>query len=76
MKKIRRLGKSLIMLACAAICLWCAAGSLQSWAQERGGQALLLAAGMSQPQASPSPPPSAAPTAPVWGQNGLLAEED
>lgn len=76
MKRIRRLGKSLIMLACAAICLWCAAGSLQSWAQERGGQALLLAAGMSQPQASPSPPPSAAPTAPVWGQNGLLAEED
>lgn len=76
MQKFRRLGKNLIMLACAAVCLWCAADSFQRWAREKGGEALLFAAGMGQVQPEPTPAPSAVPSAPVWGRDGLLSEEE
>ena len=34
------------VLGSAALCLWCAAGELQSWARREGDDALLFAAGM------------------------------
>lgn len=79
-KKMTKFVKSLAMLACLAVCLWCAGESLQNWARERGGEALLWAAGM---EYAGTPAPSESPdtqSAPVWTQEGLrdqrLAQED
>lgn len=46
MQRLTRLLKNLVVLASAGICLWCAAGSLQDWFAQKGGEALLFAAGM------------------------------
>lgn len=54
MKRLCRLGKDLAALACAAVCVWCAAESFQSWAKNQGGKALLFAAGVTV-QETPSP---------------------
>ena len=79
-KKMTKFVKTLAMLACLAVCLWCAGESLQNWARERGGEALLWAAGM---EYAGTPAPLESPdtqSAPVWTQEGLrdqrLAQED
>ena len=43
-KKMTKFVKTLAMLACLAVCLWCAGESLQNWARERGGEELSAAA--------------------------------
>lgn len=80
MKSLSRLTKNLAVLLCAAVCVWCAADSLQHWAASGAGDALLLAAGISpqqdretaEPQSSSTP--SATPA--VWGTEGLLTTEE
>ncbi len=83
MQILRRLCKNLVILACAAVCIWCAAEGLQNWARDRGGEALLFAAGMTgteapsspaESAASPEPPAESAASpqnVPVWSQDGL-----
>ena len=54
-KRFARWGNNLLLLGCAAVCLWCVGTKFQAWAQEQGGDALLFAAGMqAQPASSPS----------------------
>ena len=54
-KRFARWGNNLLLLGCAAVCLWCVGTKFQAWAQEQGGDALLFAAGMqAQPVSSPS----------------------
>ncbi|WP_322169514.1 stage II sporulation protein P [Acutalibacter caecimuris] len=79
MQKLSRFFKNLVTLACAGICIWCAADSFQRWASQQGGDALLFAAGMrvspaEEAQPGDTPAPSAPPAAPVWTRDGLLAE--
>lgn len=82
MNRLSQLTKNLIVLLCAAVCLWCAADSLQHWAGARAGEALLFAGGMSpqaredQAAAATAPPPSSAPSAGPDGQEGLLTTEE
>ena len=45
-KRFARWGNNLLLLGCAAVCLWCVGTKFQAWAQEQGGDALLFAAGM------------------------------
>lgn len=71
MNKLSRLVKNFGMLACVAICIWCAADSFEKWVQDQGGEALLHAAGRPDaPGAFPSPSPSPQ-NAPVWTESGL-----
>ena len=54
-KRFARWGNNLLLLGCAAVCLWCVGTKFQAWAQEQGGDALLFAAGMqAQPASSPA----------------------
>ena len=54
-KRFARWGNNLLLLGCAAVCLWCVGTKFQAWAQEQWGDALLFAAGMqAQPASSPS----------------------
>lgn len=54
-KRFARWGNNLLLLGCAAVCLWCVGTKFQAWAPEQGGDALLFAAGMqAQPASSPS----------------------
>lgn len=63
-KRFARWGNNLLLLGCAAVCLWCVGTKFQAWAQEQGGDALLFAAGMqAQPVSSPSAPAPAPPPA-------------
>ena len=58
MQSLKKFFRNLIMIASAAVCVWCAGGRLQQWAREDGGDALLLAAGIqpeNQPAATPAP---------------------
>lgn len=71
MKQLSKFLKNFAMLACLAVCLWCAGESLQNWAQEQGGEALLWAAGMEYAGTPAPSPEEAAPSAPVWTQEGL-----
>ncbi|WP_243111159.1 stage II sporulation protein P [Acutalibacter sp. 1XD8-33] len=64
MEKLCRLGKNLVVLACAAVCIWCVAENFQSWAKEQGGKALLFAAGMGI-QETPVPAAGMASDSPV-----------
>lgn len=41
-----RVVKNLAAWGCLAVCVWCAASALKSWAAEEGADALLFAAGM------------------------------
>ncbi len=52
----RRSIQNLAIVASVAVCVWCAGGRIQQWAQEQGGEALLFAAGM---QVEPTPGPGA-----------------
>ena len=53
-KRFARWGNNLLLLGCAAVCLWCVGTKFQAWAQEQWGDALLFAAGMqAQPASSP-----------------------
>lgn len=64
MQRLGKFFKNLLVVASAAVCLWCAGGSLQQWAREQGGDALLFAAGMqanAQPEGSPAPTPAGTP---------------
>ncbi len=64
MQRLGRFFRNLIIVASAAVCLWCAGGSLQQWAKEQGGDALLFAAGMQaqpQPEGAPAPTPASPP---------------
>lgn len=63
-KRFARWGNNLLLLGCAAVCLWCVGTKFQAWAPEQGGDALLFAAGM---QAQPASPPSGASPSPSPG---------
>lgn len=64
-KPLFRFLKNLGVLAGVGLCLWCAGGKLQSWAQSQGGEALLFAAGIGAQAASASPPAATASPAPA-----------
>lgn len=54
--KFFRLVRTFLVLFCAFLSIWCLAIRFQSWAGERGADALLMAAGLGQ-KATPSPAP-------------------
>lgn len=70
-KRFARWGNNLLLLGCAAVCLWCVGTKFQAWAPEQGGDALLFAAGM---QAQPASPPSGASPSPSPGGEAPLEE--
>jgi len=65
MQPLRKFLRNLMIIASAAVCVWCAGGRLQQWAKEQGPDTLLFAAGIQAgPSAdTPSPAPSAGPAA-------------
>ena len=72
-KRFARWGNNLLLLGCAVVCLWCVGTKSQAGAQEQGGDALLLAAGM-QPQ--PASPPSGASASPSPSPGGEAPLEE
>lgn len=72
MGRLGKFFKNLLVVACLAVCVWCAGGRLQGWAREQGGEALLFAAGIQAAAPPASPAPSPAPTdAPAAGPTTL-----
>ena len=69
MHRLWKFLKNLMVVASAAVCLWCAAGYVQQWAKEQGGDALLFAAGM---QAAPA---SSLPSEAPQQQDATLSDE-
>ncbi len=64
MQTLRKFFRNLIIIASAAVCVWCAGGRLQQWAREQGEDALLFAAGIqAEPANTPSPTPASGPDA-------------
>ena len=49
---VARWMKNMILLGSAGLCLWCVGGRLQTWAAEKGDDALLFAAGIQAQAAS------------------------
>ncbi len=76
MNKFRNLLKNLVILACSAVCVWCAAENLQRWAQE---QALLFSdhsSSSTSPSTAPeTPAPSATPDSAALSQDGFLPDD-
>lgn len=71
---VARWMKNMILLGSAGLCLWCVGGRLQTWAAEKGDDALLFAAGI-QAQAASSQEPAVPESTPAPESSYVLPDD-